>query len=105
MAFDPMAESSDSECQRKKKSVIRPVTRDVIFFAEKCGSVPQNSLKMCLVEEGRMKSLVFKRTMTTVQVQKEIRESFKSVSHDGAFRFLTVTKDKKLIDSPIMHSA
>ena len=53
MAFDPMAESSNSECQRKKKSVIRPVTRDVIFFAEKCGSVPQKSLKMWLVEEGR----------------------------------------------------
>ena len=85
-----MAESRNSECQRKKKSVVRPVTRDVIFFARR---VPQKSLKMSLSEEGRMKSLVFKRTMTPLQVQNEIRHSFRSVCHDGPFLFLTVTKD------------
>ena len=44
MAFDPMAESSNSEFQTKKKSVVRPVSRDVIFFAEKCGRVPVRGL-------------------------------------------------------------
>ena len=44
MAFDPITESSNSESQRKKKSLVRPVTRDV-FFAEKCIHVLQRGLK------------------------------------------------------------
>ena len=56
MAFDPMAESSNAEFQKKKKSVVRPVTRDVVFFAEKCSRVPQRGLKVSLSKEGRMKS-------------------------------------------------
>ena len=101
MAFDPMAESSNSESQRKKKSVVRPVTRDVVFFAEKCTRVPQRGLKVSLSKQGRMKSLVFKRTLTSSQVQEEIRRNFKSVSHDGPINFL-FTKDNKLVDSCIV---
>ena len=33
MVFDPMAESTNFESQRKKKSVIIPVTRDVVLFS------------------------------------------------------------------------
>ena len=52
MAFDLMAESSDSEFQRKRKSVVRPVSRDDVFFAEKCSRVPQIGLKVSLSKEG-----------------------------------------------------
>ena len=102
MAFDPMAESSNSEFQRKKKCVVRPVSRDVIFFAEKCGRVPQRGLKVSLSKEGRMKSLVFKRTMTSLQVQEEIHRGFKSVCHDGPIHFLCAMKDNKLVESSIV---
>ena len=102
MAFDPMAESTNSEFQRKKKSVVRPVSRDVVFFAEKCSRVPPRGLKVSLSKEGRMKSLVFKRTMTSTQVQEEIRRGFKSVSHDGPIHFFSATKDNKLVDSSIV---
>ena len=101
MAFDPMAESSNSEFQRKK-SVVRPVSRDVIFFAEKCSRVPQRGLKVSLSKEGRMKSLVYKRTMTSLQVQEEIRRGFKSVCHDGPIHFLCAMKDNKLVESSIV---
>ena len=101
LAFNPMTESHNAESQRKKKSVVRPVTRDVIFLFEKCSCVPQNSQKMSLSEEGRMKSLVFKQTMTALQVQREIRRGFQSVCHEGPFLFLTASKENKLGESVI----
>ena len=65
MVFDPTADSMNLEQQRKKKSV----TRDVVFFHEYHDRVPKS-------EEGRVKSIVFKRTMTPLQVQSLIQRSF-----------------------------
>ena len=101
MAFDPMADAMNLEQQRKKKSVIRPVTRDVVFFPEYHNRVPKKGLKTTLSEEGRVKSIVFKRTMTSLQVQSLIRRSFASISHEGAFSFLVATKDNKLVESSV----
>lgn len=100
--FDPMAEASNFESQKKKKCVVRPVTRDVIFLAEKSSRLPQKSLKSSMIEGGRVKSVVFKRTMTPLQVQRALHEGFKLVAHDGAFHFLMTTKDNKLIDPPTL---
>ena len=41
MVFDPTADSMNLEQQRKKKSVVRPVTRDVVFFHEYHDRVPK----------------------------------------------------------------
>ena len=38
MAFDPTAESSNVAQQKKKKCVVRPVNRDVIFLPEPCST-------------------------------------------------------------------
>ena len=52
----------------------------------------KKGLKTILSEEGRVKSIVFKRTMTPLQVQSLIQRSFASISHEGAFSFLVATK-------------
>ena len=96
MVFDPTADSMNLE-QQRKKSVVRPVTRDFVFFPEYHDRVPKTALS----EEGRVKSIVFKRTMTPLQVQSLIQRSFASISHEGAFSFLVATKDNKLVESPV----
>lgn len=67
-AFDPMAECVALPQLKKKKSVIRPVSRDVVVFPQLVNRIPHKVEKNSLKREGRIKSLVFKRTMSASQV-------------------------------------
>lgn len=99
MAFDPTAESFNATQQKKKKSVVRPVSRDVIFLPEPYNTVPQKRIKAGLSKQGRIKSLVFKRTMTPLQVKTTIICGFQSLRCPD-IKFLTATRDNKLVESP-----
>ena len=59
-------------CFEKKKSDIRPVNRDVMVFPTLVNRIPHKVKKNSLRSEGRMKTLVFKRIMSAVQVQNTI---------------------------------
>ena len=97
MAFDPSAESFNFPQQKKKKSVVRPVSRDVIFLPEQYKTVPQKGIKAGLHKQGRIKSLIFKRTMTTKQVRATIMHEFRSL-HCSNIKFLMATRDNKLVE-------
>ena len=83
--------------RRRQKCVVRPVFRDVVFLPEQYKTVPQKGIKAGLHKQGRIKSLIFKRTMTTKQVRATIMHEFRSF-HCSNIKFLMATRDHKLVE-------
>ena len=98
MSFDPQAESFNFLQQKKKKSAVRSVARDVIFLPEKYKYIPTKSVKESLSKQSRLKSLNFKRTMTSQQLKAVISRGFSSMEC-RSIKFLLATRDNKLTDS------
>ena len=102
MTFDPQSESLNFIQQKKKKSVVRSVTRDVIFLPEKFKNIPTKSVKESLSKQGRVKSLSFRRTMTPQQIKATINRGFSTIQSRN-IKFLLATRDNKLTDSADMN--
>lgn len=97
VAFDPLVSESPALAQlKKKKSVIRPVSRDVVVFPAFSGRIPPKPQKQSLVSEGRVKTLIFKRTMSAVQVRNVIVRGFPEIQKVYPFKHLKACKNNKL---------
>ena len=81
---------------KKKKSVIRPVSRGVVVFPAFSGRIPPKPQKQSLVSEGRVKTLIFKRTMSAVQVRNVIIRGFPEIQKIYPFKLLKACKNNKL---------
>lgn len=81
--FDPTADCCVSTKQKKKKAATtegRPKTIKVVVVPKLLPVVPKGVHRNNLAKSGRIKPLLFRRSMTCSEVQKVIRTGFSNIT-------------------------
>ena len=82
-SFDPKAGCCVAEAQKKKKAANsqgRPTCIQVVMLKKFACNLPRGRYRADLIKLGRIKSIEFRRTMTSMQITHQIIQGFKEIN-------------------------